>query len=117
MDLYFQGRAWFNKGLTPEYMAQARGFFERALAARSLKRRGDGRHGVGRYRSWQQLVLTDDRAARLAAAETAVDKGVVPRAEPCRGSLRLGLVQMFTNRVAQGIAECEQALALDRNLA
>jgi hypothetical protein len=24
--------AWFNKGLTPEYMAQARGFFERALA-------------------------------------------------------------------------------------
>ena len=32
MDLYFQGMAWFNKGLTPEYMAQARGFFERALA-------------------------------------------------------------------------------------
>ena len=24
--------AWFNKGLTPEYMAQARGFFETALA-------------------------------------------------------------------------------------
>ncbi len=32
MDLYFQGMAWFNKGLTPEYMTQARGFFERALA-------------------------------------------------------------------------------------
>ena len=32
MDLYFQGRACCNKGLTPEYMAQARGFFERALA-------------------------------------------------------------------------------------
>ena len=32
MDLYFQGRAWLNKGLTPEHMAQARGFFERALA-------------------------------------------------------------------------------------
>ena len=32
MDLYFQGRAWFNKGLTPSIMAQARGFFERALA-------------------------------------------------------------------------------------
>ena len=31
-DLVFQGRAWLNKGLTPEYMAQARGFFERALA-------------------------------------------------------------------------------------
>ena len=29
----------------------------------------------------------------------------------------LGVVQMLTNRAAQGIAECEQALALDRNLA
>ena len=27
MDLVFQGRAWFNKGLTPDYMARARGFF------------------------------------------------------------------------------------------
>jgi TolB-like protein/DNA-binding winged helix-turn-helix (wHTH) protein len=31
MDLYFQGRVHINKGITPEYMAQARGFFDRAL--------------------------------------------------------------------------------------
>ena len=31
--------------------------------------------------------------------------------------LALGAVQMFTNRAAQGIGECEHALALDRNLA
>jgi Flp pilus assembly protein TadD len=29
----------------------------------------------------------------------------------------LGLVQTNTNRAPQGIAECERALALDRNLA
>jgi tetratricopeptide (TPR) repeat protein len=29
----------------------------------------------------------------------------------------LGLVEIFTKRTAQGIAECEYALALDRNLA
>ena len=29
----------------------------------------------------------------------------------------LGVVHIFTNRAAQGISECEQALALDRNLA
>ena len=29
----------------------------------------------------------------------------------------LGIVQIFTNRAIQGIAECERALALDRNLA
>jgi hypothetical protein len=27
MDLYFQGRAWLNKGLTPDHMARARSFF------------------------------------------------------------------------------------------
>ena len=32
MDLYFQGRASLNKGVTTEHMMQARGFFERALA-------------------------------------------------------------------------------------
>jgi TolB-like protein len=32
MDLYFQGRACANKGLAPENMAQARSFYERALA-------------------------------------------------------------------------------------
>ncbi len=31
MDLYFQGKAWLNKGQTLEYMSHARGFFERAL--------------------------------------------------------------------------------------
>jgi TolB-like protein/class 3 adenylate cyclase len=32
MDLVFQGRAWYNKGLTPDHMGRARDFFERALA-------------------------------------------------------------------------------------
>ena len=32
MDLVFQGRGWFNKGPTPDYMAQARSFFEKAMA-------------------------------------------------------------------------------------
>ena len=33
MDLYFQGLAWLNKGQTPDNAAQARSFFDRALAA------------------------------------------------------------------------------------
>jgi TolB-like protein len=32
LDLVFQGRSWFNKGLIPDYMARARGFFEKAMA-------------------------------------------------------------------------------------
>ena len=33
MDLYFQGLAWLNKGMTPDNVAQARSFFDSALAA------------------------------------------------------------------------------------
>src|SRR5271169_6787090 len=33
MDLYFQGLAWINKGITPYNVAQAGQFFDRALAA------------------------------------------------------------------------------------
>ena len=33
MDLYFQGLAWFNRGATPDNIAQARIFFDRAVAA------------------------------------------------------------------------------------
>jgi hypothetical protein len=33
MDFYFQGLAWLNKGRTPDHVAQARSFFDRALTA------------------------------------------------------------------------------------
>ena len=33
MDLYFQGMAWFNKGLNPDNITHASRFFDRALAA------------------------------------------------------------------------------------
>jgi TolB-like protein len=50
MDLCFQGKACWNKGLTPEYMAQARGLFERALALDPLSIEA-GRYGECRYGS------------------------------------------------------------------
>jgi TolB-like protein len=31
LDLYFQGRAWAAKGITPEFLSRASGFFQRAL--------------------------------------------------------------------------------------
>ena len=45
IDLYFQGLAWFNKGITADNVAQARSFFDRAspptptMSTRSLDRR------------------------------------------------------------------------------
>ena len=37
--------------------------------------------------------------------------------DDARGHMTLGVVYIYTRRAAQGIAECEHALALDRNLA
>jgi tetratricopeptide (TPR) repeat protein len=62
-------------------------------------------------------VMTDNWSARFAAAETTITKVLSLAPNHPLAHLVLGLVQIFTKRAAQGIAECEQALALDRNLA
>lgn len=115
-DLNFQGYACLNKGATPEHIAQARGFFERALTI-------DPR-SVGALVGMADVdlitavaLLTEDRIARFLAGEENAIKALslVPDSAPAH--FLLGTIYIFTNRAAQGIAECEQALALDRNLA
>jgi TolB-like protein len=115
-DLCFQGAAWFNMGRTPENMAQARGFYERALALEP----GNVEALVGT--AWADFgigtnLLTDDRMVQLTAAEAAVTKALSLVPNHPIAHFVLGLVQTYTNRAAQGIAQCERALALDRNLA
>jgi tetratricopeptide (TPR) repeat protein len=115
-DLNFQGTACLNKGAAPEHLRQALGFFERALAIDS--------RSVGALVGMATLdmivgiaVLTDDRTARFSAAETNAIKVLSLAPDDASAHFILGCVYMFTNRVAQGIAECEQALVLNPNLA
>jgi TolB-like protein len=115
-DLCFQGAAWFNMGRTLENMAQARGFYERALAlepgnVEALVGTALVDFGIGTN------LLPDDRIERLTAAEAAVTKALSLAPNHPMAHCVLGLVKIFTNRAAQGIAECERALTLDRNLA
>ena len=115
-DLCFQGAAWFNMGRTLENMAQARGFYERALAlepgnVEALVGTALVDFGIGTN------MLPDDRIERLTAAEAAVTKALSLAPNHPMAHCVLGLVKIFTNRAAQGIAECERALTLDRNLA
>jgi tetratricopeptide (TPR) repeat protein len=97
-------------------MAQARGFYERALALEP----GNVEALVGT--AWVNFaiatnLMSDDRVERLAAAEAAVTKALSLAPNHPQAHNVMGLVQIFTNRAAQGIAECERASALDRNLA
>jgi TolB-like protein/Flp pilus assembly protein TadD len=115
MDLYFQGRALRNKGWTPEYMAQARRFFERALALDPENI--DAMVGIANVDVIVGAVFYNDLAAHLAAAEATVVKALSHAPNHAGAHLVFGDLLILTNRVARGIAECERALALDRNLA
>jgi hypothetical protein len=75
IDLCFQGMAYWHKGLTNEYLSQSGGLYERALAldpgnveALVGIANADGAVGVAH--------MTDDRSARLAAAEATLIKAL-----------------------------------------
>jgi TolB-like protein/DNA-binding winged helix-turn-helix (wHTH) protein len=116
MDLYFQGLAWLNKGLTPDNLAQARSFFDRALRADPGNVDALIGSAVTDLREGANSFLTDPSAA-FAAAEAKLTKALSSVPDHARGHMWLGLVDIWTKRIAQGISECEHALALDRNLA
>ena len=116
VDHYFQGLAWLNRGFTPDNVRLARSFFDRALAgdpdnvdALIGSARADAVEGANRF-------VTDPTAA-FAAAEAKLAKALSSVPDHARAHLYLGFIEMLTKRAAEGIAECQHALALDRNLA
>ena len=116
MDLFFQGLAALNKGINIENMTHARGYFERALALDPNNL--DALLGVGRVDySVGAALLSDDREARLAAAETAIAKVLSLRPNDALAHEIMGGILIETKRADQGVAEFERALALDPNLA
>ncbi len=116
IDLYFQGEAWVNKGVTLESMSQARSFFERALALDPAN--VDALAGLSQVEANLAIsVSATDKPARFAAAEAAAAEALSLAPDHALAHLCMGMVLGFTNRAAQGIAEYERALALDRNMA
>jgi len=116
MDLYFQGLACLHKGWIAENLARARGFFDRALAIDPSNI--DALVGVARIDLLRGIDFSsDDRVVLLARAEANVTKALSLAPDHAAVHMYLGLIQIHTNRPAQGIAECQRALALDRNLA
>jgi tetratricopeptide (TPR) repeat protein len=112
MDLYFQGLAWFNKGVRPDNVAPARRFFDRALAVDPDN--VDALVWSARMDALPSLVT--DRAA-FATAGAKLIKALSAAPNYALAHMILGLVNIFAERALEGIANCEHALTLDRNLA
>ena len=111
LDLYFQGRAWAAKGIKLEFLSHASSYFERALTLDPSN--------IEALVFWAlvtaamaSLSATDDRPAKLAAAEAALTKALSLAPDHAAAHAVLGYIQILTNRAVQSIAECERALAL-----
>jgi TolB-like protein len=116
MDLWFQGMSWFYKGPTSENLVRARGFLARALAIDPNN--VEALVWIALVDIWSGVApMSADRAARLASAETAAAKALSIAPDHAGAHMCMGVAQIYTKRAAEGIAECERALTLDRNLA
>jgi TolB-like protein/tetratricopeptide (TPR) repeat protein len=115
MDRYFQGMAYLNRGSDPASLSQARPFFEQALRldAENVEAMV-GMADVDTMRATSRLI---DRRAPMREVEASLARILAHTPNHARAHCLMGVVQIFTKRAAQGIAECERALALDRNLA
>ena len=116
MDLYFQGMAWLNKGLTAEYMERARGFFERALALDPKNL--DAFLGVA-YLDVQTIAgyRADNRGAAVSAVEAKLTKALSLSPGNAWAHYLMCRVLVNSKRQVEGIAECNRALQLNPNLA
>ncbi len=63
------------------------------------------------------VYLTDNRALHMAEAEAVLIRALSIAPQHALAHMHLGVVQIYTDRAALGIAECGRALVLDRNLA
>ena len=116
MDLYCQGLSQFHRGRSPGHVVQARGFFDRALAADPDNADALIGSAAADIADGGNSFVADPAVA-FAVAESKLTKALSSLPDHARGHAFLGYVKILTKRAVEGIAECEYALTLDRNLA
>ena len=107
MDLYFQGRALFNKGLNCENMVQARSFFERALEL-DPDNFSALLGSVNVDMIFAGTFMTDDRAARYAAIEATLIKVLSQAPNDASAHSLMCRLLLRTNRVLKELPNASE---------
>jgi TolB-like protein len=116
MDHYFLGLAQSNKGVTAEIFDKARAHYDRAIELdQNYVEALIGRTWIDLFSATN--YLSNDRVELFRSAEARLGKVLKLSSNNANAHCALGVLRMYTNRATQGIAECERALAIDRNLA
>jgi len=115
MEFYFRGMALLNKSWTHDCLTEARCNFERALALDSTNL--DAMIGTAIVDLINGSAFLSDDVTLCPRAEATLKKVLSFAPNHAFAHLILGATLVSTNRPAQAVAECERALALDRNLA
>src|SRR6202042_3419463 len=116
MDLYLQGRAWYNKGRNPADIDRARGFFERALALDPNNLAAALGKGMADFQVAASYSV-DDRFERLHSLEAQLNRVLSQSPNDAGAHFLMGRVLNQTHRQAQAIEEFNRALTLNPNLA
>jgi TolB-like protein len=115
-DLYFQGMAWVNKGLRPDWLAQARSCFEKARAIDDTNL--EALIGIGMVDTLRGVACAGDNpAAALQSAESLLTEALSLAPDHSWAHCLMAAVLISTRRAERGIMECERALGLNPSLA
>ncbi len=115
-DYLFQGYDWINRGINPGSIAKARECFERAHASDPDNVNAILGLVLAEVISTRMRSFERD-SERLASAETLALKALAAEPRNATAHYCLGFILLSSGRAEQAIAELEQALVLDPNLA
>ena len=116
IELYFQGMAWVNKGLRPDWLAQARSYFEKARAVD--KDNVEALVGIAMVDTLIGVVCAaDDPKSAFQSAEQILTDVLSSVPYHAWAHCLMAAVLISTHRAERGIMECERALELNSSLA
>jgi TolB-like protein/class 3 adenylate cyclase len=116
IDWYFQGMAWINKGLRPDWLDEAQSCFDKALSIDNANL--EARVGIAMVDTLRGVVCaTDNPITAFQSAERVLTDVLSCVPYHAWAHCLMAAVLISTRRPERGIMECERTLSLNPSLA